>query len=92
MRMIKNFQKNGKFSETRYEKFILTNGLTKPFYEKSDKENEIKGQLLNFIPEVFNLPKFIVDDLYKKENQIKDIEFISLNTKIYEKNIIKEEK
>ena len=42
------FQKDGKFSETKYEKFMLSNGLTKVFYENLIKETEIKGQLLNF--------------------------------------------
>ena len=86
----KKFQKDGEFSETRYEKFILTNGLTKPFYESLLKENEIKSQLLNFYSGGLNLPKFIIDDLYKEENRSIDIEFISL-TKIYEKKIVKEE-
>ena len=35
------------------------------------------------------MPNFIVDDLYKKENQIKEIEFINLN-QIYTKKIIQE--
>ena len=86
----KKFQKDGEFSETKYEKFILTNGLTKPFYESLLKENEIKSQLLNFYSGGLNLPKFIIDDLYKEENRSIDIEFISL-TKIYEKKIVKEE-
>ena len=54
------------------------------------KENEIKSQLLNFYSGGLNLPKFIIDDLYKEENRSIDIEFISL-TKIYEKKIVKEE-
>ena len=86
----KRFQKDGEFSETRYEKFILTNGLTKPFYENLLKENEIKSQLLNFYSGGLNLPKFMIDDLYKEENRSLDIKFISL-TKIYEKKIVKEE-
>ena len=74
----KKFQKDGEFSETKYEKFILTNGLTKLFYESLLKENEIKSQLLNFYSGGLNLPKFIIDDLYKEENRSIDIEFISL--------------
>ena len=74
----KKFQKNGEFSETRYEKFILTNGLTKPFYENLLKENEIKSQLLNFYSGGLNLPKFIIDDLYKEENRSIDINILVL--------------
>ena len=85
----KKFQKDGKFSETRYEKFILTSGLTKPFYENLLKENEIKSQLLNFYSGGFALPVFIIDDLYSEENRSIDIKYISL-TKIYGKKLISE--
>ncbi len=85
----KKFQKDGKFSETAYEKFILTSGLTKPFYENLLKENEIKTQLLNFYAGGFNLPVFIIDDLYSEENRSIDIKYISL-TKIYGKKLISE--
>ena len=83
----KRFQKDGKFSETRYEKFILTSGLTKPFYENLLKENEIKSQLLNFYSGGLDLPTFMIDNLYKDENRSLDIKYISL-TKIYENKLI----
>ena len=83
----KRFQKDGKFSETRYEKFILTSGLTKPFYENLLKENEIKSQLLNFYSGGLDLPNFMINNLYKDENRSLDIKYISL-TKIYENKFI----
>ena len=83
----KRFQKDGKFSETRYEKFILTSGLTKPFYENLLKENEIKSQLLNFYSGGLDLPTFMINNLYKDENRSLDIKYISL-TKIYENKLI----
>ena len=83
----KRFQKDGRFSETRYEKFILTSGLTKPFYENLLKENEIKSQLLNFYSGGFDLPVFMINNLYKEENRSLDIKYISL-TKIYENKLI----
>ena len=83
----KRFQKDGKFSETSYEKFILTNGLTKPFYENLLKENEIKSQLLNFYSGGLDLPVFMINDLYKEENRSLEIKYISL-TKIYENKLI----
>ncbi len=85
----KKFKKDGSFSETKYEKFILTSGLTKPFYENLIKENEIKSQLLNFYSGGFKLPVFIVDDLYKDENRIIDIKYLSLS-KIYGKKLVSE--
>ena len=83
----KRFQKDGKFSETKYEKFILTSGLTKPFYENLLKENEIKSQLLNFYSGGLDLPTFMINNLYKDENRSLDIKYISL-TKIYENKLI----
>jgi len=87
----KKFEKDGKFSEIKYEKFILSNGLTKPFYENLIRETEIKDQLLNFYAGGIKLPTFSVNNLYKKENRIKKIDYISL-TKVYEKEQISEEK
>ena len=69
----KRFQKDGEFSETKYEKFILTSGLTKPFYENLLKENEIKSQLLNFYSGGLDLPTFMINNLYKDENRSLDI-------------------
>ena len=85
----KKFQKDGKFSEIKYEKFMISSGLTKPFYENLVKETEIKDQLLNFYSGGIKLPVFIINDLYKKENILKKVNYINL-TKIYEKNKISE--
>jgi len=86
----KKFKKDGKFSQTKYEKFMLSNGLTKPFYETLVKETELKDQLLNFYSGGIKLPIFAVNDLYRKENRIKKINYISL-TEIYEKKQIPED-
>ena len=85
----KRFQKDGKFSEIKYEKFMISNGLTKPFYENLVRETEMKEQLLTFYSGGIKLPTFIVNDLYKKENRSKKINYINL-TKLYEKNEISE--
>ena len=85
----KRFQKDGKFSEIKYEKFMISSGLTKPFYENLVRETEMKEQLLTFYSGGIKLPSFIVNDLYKKENQSKKINYINL-TKLYEKNEISE--
>ena len=87
----KNFQKDNKFSQTKYEKFMLTSGYTKIRYEKTIKNIEQKGQLLSFYSGGIKLPSFIVKDIYQNENQSKEISFLDLD-KIYEKKIITEEK
>ena len=58
-------------------------------HTKNIKSIELKGQLLNYYSGGIKLPEFIVDELYKKENQIKNIDFLNLN-KIYSKKIIEE--
>ena len=87
----KNFQKDNKFSQTKYEKFMLTSGYTKIRYEKTIKNIEQKGQLLSFYSGGIKLPSFIVKDIYQNENQSKEISFLDLD-KIYEKKVITEEK
>tara|TARA_B100001029_G_C15044017_1_gene445757 strand:- start:164 stop:1615 length:1452 start_codon:yes stop_codon:yes gene_type:complete len=83
----KNFQKDGKFSETRYEKFMLTSGYTKTLYEKTIRNMELKGQLLTFYSGGIRLPDFILNDMFTKNYSSKKINYIDLN-KVYAKKII----
>ena len=86
----KNFHKDNKFSRTKYEKFLLKSGYTAPTYEAYLKGIEHKGQLLNYYSGGIRLPEFIIKDIYKKENSVKEIEFLDLN-KIYSQKKINEE-
>ena len=85
----KSFYKDNKFSRTKYEKFLLQNGYTAPTYESYLKNIEQKGQLLTYYSGGIRLPEFIVKDIYKKDNNIKEVEFINLNN-IYSKKKIQE--
>ena len=78
------FKKDGKFTRTKYEKFLISNGITAPQYEKNLSDLEGKGQLLSFYSGGIKLPNFIIDDLYKQENNTKEITFLDLK-KIYTK-------
>jgi peptidyl-prolyl cis-trans isomerase D len=86
----KTFHKDNKFSRTKYEKFLLKSGYTAPTYEAYLKGIEHKGQLLNYYSGGIRLPEFIIKDIYKKENSVKEIEFLDLN-KIYSQKKINEE-
>lgn len=80
--LIKNqkpFIENEKFSRTKYEKFLLSNNITSLFYEKTFEEQEIKSLLLKNLGGGFHSPKFLVNEVYKKQNQIREIESINLN-------------
>ena len=48
---------------------------------------ELKGQLLTYYSGGIKLPNFIINNLYKKEKQVKELEYINLND-IYDKKII----
>ena len=87
----KEFQKDGKFLRTKYEKFLLTKGFNAPEYEKTILNFETKGQLLSYYSGGIKLPNFLIDDLYKQENRSKQVSFIDLK-KIYSQKKITESK
>ena len=80
----KEFNRDGKFLRTKYEKFLLSKGFTAPEYEKNILNLENKGQLLSFYSGGIKLPSFLIDDLYKQENKSKQVSFLDLE-KIYSK-------
>ncbi len=84
-----SFKKDNKFSRTKYEKFLLKNGYTASAYEGYIKNVELKGQLLNYYSGGIKLPDYKVEDLYRKENRIKEVQYLDLNS-IYSKKVINE--
>ena len=87
--IIKNekiFFKDEKFSRTEYEKFLLKSGITAPRFEKNIAEQESRRQFLDSLASGIVVPEVLVQNAYKKENQIKTIKYIDLE-KHYEKNI-----
>ena len=83
------FKKNGTFLRTKYEKFLLSNGITAPQYENNILNLETKGQLLSFYSGGIKLPEFLIDEVYIQENKSKEISFLDLN-KVYSKKKISE--
>jgi len=79
--IIKNdklFLKDGKFSRTKYEKFLLTSNLTAPAFEANIKQQESRRQLLSSLAGGIVVPDILVKNTFKKENQIKTIRYIDL--------------
>ena len=74
----KIFMKDKKFSRTEYEKFLISNNLTAPLFETNVAEQEKKRQLLSYLSEGTEIPNFLVQYEFNKENQIKTIEYINL--------------
>ena len=87
----KEFQKDGKFVRTKYEKFLLTKGFTAPEYEKNIINFETKGQLLSFYSGGIKLPNFLIEDLFKQENKSKKVSYIDLKKIYFQKKITEAE-
>ena len=82
-KIIKNnelFYKNKKFSRTEYEKFLIKSGITAPQFEKNIVAQEKKRQFLSSLSGGIVIPEILVKKEYRKENQIKKIQYIDLET------------
>lgn len=84
------FKKEGKFSRTKYEKFLIESSLSAPVFESNIVEQEKKRQLLSFLSKGTVIPNYLIENEYKKENQIKEVRYLDLN-KYYEKQAVKDE-
>jgi len=83
------FIKDGKFSRTKYEKFLLESGISAPIFEQNIAEQEKKRQLLTFLSEGVLLPEALIKKEFENENQIKKIQYLELD-KLYERVQIKD--
>ena len=86
----KIFLEDGKFSRTKYEKFLLESGISAPIFEQDIAEQEKKRQLLSFLSEGILLPESIVKKEFENENQIKTIQYLELD-ELFKKVKIKNE-
>jgi len=80
----KNFRRDNKFSRTEYEKFLIENNFSAPFYEQNLMNQEKKNQLFALIGGGAIPADFLVNIEFAKINQIRNIQMINLNT-IFEK-------
>ena len=80
--IIKNeeiFKKNNTFSRTEYEKFLVKNSLNAVVFETKISNQVKKKQLFDFIGKGIVPSKFLVNIVYDKINQKRNIEVINLN-------------
>ena len=80
--IIKNdklFYKDNKFSRVEYEKFLLKSGITATAFEANIVEQESRRQLLSSLAGGIVVPDILIENAFKKENQIKKIKYIDLN-------------
>ena len=79
--IIKNdklFFKDNKFSRTEYEKFLLKSGITAPQFEANIVEQEKRRQFLSSLAGGIVIPETLISQEFRKENQIKTIQYIDL--------------
>ncbi len=81
----KLFFKDDKFSRIEYEKFLLKSGVSAPLFEANIVEQEKRRQFLSSLSSGIVVPEKLVRKEYRKENQIKTIQYIDLE-KYHSKN------
>jgi len=87
----KQFIKDGKFSRTEYEKFLLKSGITAPTFEANIVQQESRRQLLSTLAGGIIVPDSYVKKIFEKENQIKTIKYIDLDKYYLSKKISQDE-
>ena len=86
--IIKNdklFFKDNKFSRTEYEKFLIKSGITAPQFEANIVEQEKRRQFLSSLAGGIVVPEILITQEFRRENQIKTIQYIDLE-KYHAKN------
>ena len=81
----KEFKRDGIFSRTEYENFLLTNNLNVAMFESNLSREEKRNQIMDLIGSGVVPSKFIVNATYNEINQKRNIELINLN-KIFKKD------
>ena len=69
----KTFFKDGKFSRTEYEKFLIKSGITAPQFEANIVEQEKRKQFVSSLAGGIVIPDILVEKEFRKENQSKTI-------------------
>jgi len=75
----KEFKRDGIFSRTEYENFLLTNNLNVAKFESNLSRQEKRNQLVDLIGSGVIPSKFIVNATYNEINQKRNIDLINLN-------------
>ena len=81
-KLIKNekiFQRDGIFSRTEYEKFLITNNITAKNFENNFLKLQKKKQLLEFIGKGLVPTKSLINVAFNEINQKRNLEIINLN-------------
>ena len=75
----KTFKKENKFSRTEYEKYLIKNSLNAASFENYIRKKEKREQLFEFIGGGIVPSNFLVNMIYNRINQKRNIQLIDLN-------------
>ena len=70
---------NNEFSRLKYEKFLLENNITAPYYEIRFKDQELKKNLFDYVSGGIKSPYFLKNKIYSIETKELEIEYFDLN-------------
>lgn len=77
---------NKKFSRSKYERFLLSNSIDAPSFEKRLRENELKKKLFAYISGGIKSPDFIIDNIFNQQTRKIKLEYINLEKNYKSKN------
>ena len=81
---------DGKFSRTKYEKFLIENNVTAGEFERKIREGSLQKELFNYISGGIKSPNFITKSLFLDETKQVNIKYFNLD-KHYKNNFTDEE-
>ena len=87
-KIIKNekfFQKDGVFSRNKYEKFLITNGLSAVVFERNMLNQTKKKQMIDFVSGGVLPAHFSVGEFFDKINQKRNIQIVNVKSLIDKK-------
>ena len=81
---------DGKFSRTKYEKFLIENNVTAGEFERKIREGSLQKELFNYISGGIKSPDFITKSLFLDETKQVNIKYFNLDIH-YKNNFTDEE-
>ena len=81
---------DGKFSRTKYEKFLIENNVTAGEFERKIREGSQQKELFNYISGGIKSPNFVTKSLFLDETKQVNIKYFNLD-KHYKNNFTDEE-
>ena len=80
------FDEKNNFSRIKYEKFLISNNISAPEFEQRFKKSELQKQLFAYVSGGLKPPYFLINNTFKEQTKLLDIEYINLEENYKKKN------